>query len=182
MPAPHPNRPVWFERTKGLPSYRRSSRVPRLCGLAAPGAGERGQLGADHGRSTLGPCTKTPAKIGAVREPSASEVLRAMVAIFASGDPSEASTLVAEDYLDHQGLGDAPLRGVEGFSLVVRANRAAYEDQEVIIEDLFAEEDRAVARIRWRGRRQDGTDVDRQTIDIIRVASGRAIEHWGARV
>lgn len=105
-----------------------------------------------------------------------------MVAIFASGDPSGASTLVAEDYLDHQGLGDAPLRGVEGFSLVVRANRAAYEDQEVIIEDLFAEEDRAVARIRWRGRRQDGSDVDRQTIDIIRVASGRAIEHWGARV
>jgi predicted SnoaL-like aldol condensation-catalyzing enzyme len=72
---------------------------------------------------------------------TATEVLRAMVAMFASGDPSKAATIVAED-------------GVE---------------------------DRAVARIHWRGRRRSGEKVDRETIDIVRVVDGRAVEHWGAR-
>lgn len=47
------------------------------------------------------------------------------------------------------------------------------------IEDLFGTHDRAVARIRWRGWRSDGTEIDRETDDIIRVEAGRAIEHWG---
>ena len=112
---------------------------------------------------------------------SASEVLEAMVAMFASGDPSAAATVVAEDYLDHQGLGGGLMRGVDGFAHVVRTNHAAYEHQQVSIEDLFGVRDRAVARIRWRGRRRDGEGVDRETIDIVRVAEGRAVEHWGAR-
>ena len=112
---------------------------------------------------------------------SATEVLEAMVAMFASGDPSTAAAVVAEDYLDHQGLGAGLIRGVGGFAHVVRTNHAAYEHQQVSIEDLFGVSDRAVARIRWRGRRRDGEGVDRETIDIVRVAAGRAVEHWGAR-
>jgi predicted SnoaL-like aldol condensation-catalyzing enzyme len=111
----------------------------------------------------------------------ATEVLKAMVAMFASGDPSAAAAVVAEDYLDHQGLGSGPINGIDGFALVVRTNHAAYRDQEISIEDLFGVEDRAVARIRWRGERHDGEYVERETIDIIRVAEGRAVEHWGAR-
>ncbi|MBA3652890.1 MAG: nuclear transport factor 2 family protein [Actinobacteria bacterium] len=112
---------------------------------------------------------------------TAASVLKAMVAMFASGDPSTASAVVAEDYLDHQGLGTGPIQGIEGFALVVRTNHDAYKHQEISIEDLFGVADRAVARIRWRGQRYDGGHVDRETIDIIRVADGRAIEHWGAR-
>jgi predicted SnoaL-like aldol condensation-catalyzing enzyme len=104
-----------------------------------------------------------------------------MVAMFASGDPSEASLVVAEDYLDHQGLGDKPIRGVEGFAHVVRTNHAAYEHKEITIEDIFGADDRAVARIRWRGRRRGGEKIDRETIDIVRIEGGRAIEHWGSR-
>lgn len=112
---------------------------------------------------------------------AATEVLEAMVAMFASGDPSAAATVVAEDYLDHQGLGAGLIRGADGFAHVVRTNHAAYEHQQVSIEDLFGVRHRAVARIRWRGRRRDGEDVDRETIDIVRVVEGRAVEHWGAR-
>ena len=113
--------------------------------------------------------------------PTASDVLREMVTIFASGDPSDAAAVVAADYLDHQGLGAGPVRGVEGFANVVRTNDEAYEHQEISIEDLFGTDDRAVARIRWRGRSLGGEEVDRETIDIVRVADGRAVEHWGAR-
>jgi len=110
----------------------------------------------------------------------ASDVLRGMVAMFASGDPSGAAGIIAADYLDHQGMGAGPVRGVEGFAHVVRANHEAYERQEISIEDLFGKEDRAVARIIWRGCRPGGEVVDRETIDIVRVADGRAVEHWGA--
>lgn len=112
---------------------------------------------------------------------TASDVLRAMVAMFASGDPAHASAVVSADYLDHQGLGPEPISGVDGFAHVVRTNHAAYEHQDVVIEDLFGVDDRAVARIRWRGRRHSGEQVDRETIDIVRVVGGRAVEHWGAR-
>ncbi len=105
-----------------------------------------------------------------------------MVAMFASGDPSGASGVVAESYLDHQGIGHGPVRGVDGFADVVRTNHAAYEYLEVGIEDLFGGRDRAAARISWRGRRHDGMEVNRQTIDIIRITEGRAVEHWGAQV
>jgi predicted SnoaL-like aldol condensation-catalyzing enzyme len=81
-----------------------------------------------------------------MERPTASDVMRAMVAMFASGEPSLAATVVADDYFDH----------------------------------LFGIDDRAVARIRWRGRRHEGDDVDRETIDIVRVVDGRAVEHWGA--
>lgn len=104
-----------------------------------------------------------------------------MVAMFASGDPSGAAACIGDEYLDHQGLGAGPLRGIEGFATVVRTNFDAYEHQEISIEDMFGIGDRAVGRIRWRGRRKSGEDVDRETIDIIRVVDGRAVEHWGVR-
>ena len=77
--------------------------------------------------------------------PGAGEVLEQMVAMFASGDPSGAAEFVAADYLDHQGLGAGSVRGPEGFANVVRANHAAYEQQEISIDDLFGAADRAVA-------------------------------------
>ena len=113
---------------------------------------------------------------------TAVEVLTAMVAMFDSGDPTYADRVVAADYLDHQGLGQGPMRGVDGFAQVVTTYYAEYEHQDVTIEDIFGTTDRAVARIRWRGRRPGGEHVDRQTIDIIRIENGRAVEHWGARV
>jgi predicted SnoaL-like aldol condensation-catalyzing enzyme len=116
-----------------------------------------------------------------VQPRSATQVLEAIVAIFASGDASEASHIVAEDYFDHQGLGDEPIRGVDGFAHVVRTNYGAYEHQEITIEDIFGSGDRAVARIRWRGRRRGGEKIDRETIEIVRIVGGRAIEHWGTQ-
>ncbi len=112
----------------------------------------------------------------------AEAVMRAMVAMFASGDPARAGEVVDVDYLDHQGLGDGPMRGVDGFAFVVRTNFAAYDELAVRIDDLFATPDRVAARITWEGRRLDGEFTTRQTIDILRIAGGKAVEHWGAAV
>ncbi len=110
-------------------------------------------------------------------------LMQNMVSAFATGDVSNVDSLVAETYLDHQGLGSGAIQGPEGFRQVVAAARSAYTYLAVTIEDLIAEGDRVAARLRWHGTRtSDGASVDRETIDIVRFAHGQAAEHWGIRL
>jgi hypothetical protein len=65
------------------------------------------------------------------------------------------------------------------------SNSAIYLDRsttpQVSIEDLIANETRAVARIRWRFKTPGLQDLtERETIEIIRTEGGQAVEHWGA--
>ena len=107
-------------------------------------------------------------------------LMRGMVSIFGTGDVSNLESLISEDYLDHQGLGEGAMHGPAGFRQVVSTARAAYQHLEVEIQDLIAESDRVAARIRWCGvRSSDGAACTRETIDIVRFAYGRAVEHWG---
>jgi predicted SnoaL-like aldol condensation-catalyzing enzyme len=59
--------------------------------------------------------------------------------------------------------------------------RPRYRTLDVTIEDLIAAEDRAKVRLRWRGTRTSGDDVERETLEIIRIQDGTAVEHWGGR-
>jgi predicted ester cyclase len=103
-----------------------------------------------------------------------------MVAAFDGGDLEPVAGIVHPDYLDHQGLdGQRPVVGIEGFAHVVRTARSAYAELSVEIVDLIEGADRAAGRIVWDGVRASGEHVRRETIDIIRVADGRAVEHWG---
>lgn len=104
-----------------------------------------------------------------------------MVAMFSSGDVSEVETHVHADYFDHQGLGGQPIRGPSGFATVVAAARSDYEHLEVTVEDLITGADRAAARLRWHGTRLHGEVVRRETLEIVRIVDGRAVEHWGGR-
>ena len=112
---------------------------------------------------------------------TARDILSRMVQMFATGDVRAVAEIVSEAYIDHQGLDGAEILGPAGFARVVGAARRL-RDLEVRVEDLFANEDRAVARLSWHGIAADGRIVERETIDIIRVADGRAVEHWGSRL
>jgi hypothetical protein len=111
----------------------------------------------------------------------AGEVVNAMVAMFSTGDLSEIETTVHPDYLDHQGLQGEPVHGPGGFSTVVAAARCGYDSLDVTVEDLIRGPDRAAARLLWSGIRSSGDAMSRQTLEIIRIDAGKAIEHWGAR-
>lgn len=102
--------------------------------------------------------------------------------MFAAGDLSGVHAVIAAGYVDHQGLPGIEIRGQEGFCRVVRAARSGFADLRVEIEDLVAEGDRVVARLRWRGTQSNGDKMDRETIDIVRVVNGQAVEHWGMRL
>jgi len=107
-------------------------------------------------------------------------VLKRMVQAFATGDVQGCDQYISKDYEDHQGRHGSPLRGPDGFRLVVRAaNRST--TPEISIEDVIADETRAVARLHWRFTESDQeSSTERETIEIIRVQEGRAVEHWGA--
>ncbi len=108
-------------------------------------------------------------------------LMQRIVEMFATGNLSGVDVVIAAGYIDHQGLEGIEIRGPEGFSRVVRAARCAFPALQVDIEDLIAEGDRVVARLRWRGTQSTGERIERETIDIVRVANGQAVEHWGMR-
>jgi ketosteroid isomerase-like protein len=106
---------------------------------------------------------------------------RAIIDILATGDLDAVSSAVAEDYIDHQGLGDVEIRGLHGFRRVVGAVHTS-SDVRVTIEDIVAAEDKAALRLRWHGINRAGRTVTRETLDLLRFADGRLIEHWGAEL
>jgi hypothetical protein len=113
-------------------------------------------------------------------EADAAQVIRRMVAAFATGDTHDCHEYVSASYLDHQGRGGVPLHGLDGFRQVVRAAHRSTTPQ-LLVEDLIANETRAVVRICWRfAPPGQGDTVERETIEIIRVEGGQAVEHWGA--
>jgi hypothetical protein len=117
---------------------------------------------------------------GGMTESDPARVIRRMVAAFATGDTHDCHEYVAASYLDHQGRSGVPLHGPDGFQHVVRAAHRSTTPH-LSIEDVIANETRAVARIRWRFTDPSQADsMERETIEIIRVEGGQAVEHWGA--
>ena len=108
-------------------------------------------------------------------------LLESIVRMFATGDTSAAEAVLSGSYLDHQGLGEGDLIGPDEFRRVVTVARSGYDELEVGIEDLLTDGDKVTARLRWIGKRS-GRTVERETIEILRIQDGKAVEHWGARL
>jgi predicted ester cyclase len=106
---------------------------------------------------------------------------RAIIDILATGDLDTVSSAVAEEYIDHQGLGDVEIRGQHGFRRVVEAVHKS-SDVRVTIEDIVAAGDKAALRLRWQGINRAGRTVTRETLELLRFVDGRLIEHWGAEL
>jgi hypothetical protein len=113
---------------------------------------------------------------------SAETVMRTIVEIFSTGDLDAVSSVVAPGYVDHQGLGDGEITGPDGFKRVVEAARNDLADLRAIVQDFFVEAHGVAARLRWQGVGPSGDTITRETIDVLRVEAGRAVEHWGAQL
>ena len=116
------------------------------------------------------------------------ELSKQIVEVFATGDLSNVSSLVARDYVDHQGLSRTEIFGRVGFVRVVLSARANSGELRIRVEDLIAGTDRVALRLHWRGNlpvespNSAGRAFDRETLDIIRFANGQMIERWGAEL
>ena len=108
----------------------------------------------------------------------AEALTRKIVEIIDNGAFDLIPSVIAPEYVDHQGLGEQEIRGPDGFREVVEAARRD-EGVHVTVEDLVADEEKAAVRLRWYGVNQAGV-VTRETLDMLRFANGRLIEHWGS--
>jgi steroid delta-isomerase-like uncharacterized protein len=103
-----------------------------------------------------------------------------------AGDIAGFGDLVAEDFVEHQGLPDRPTK--EGTLEFFRVLLAAFPDWRMTVEDLIAGGDKTVARVTVTGTHKGefmgvppaGTRVEVQLIDIMRFDdAGLVCEHWG---
>jgi hypothetical protein len=104
-----------------------------------------------------------------------------MVAAFDTGCLDDVVEYVDGSYIDHQGLHGEAVHGAVGFARVVDVARGDYDALDVSIVDMIEAGDRAVARLHWTGTRATGEVAERETIEIVLVRGGRAVEHWGGR-
>ena len=114
------------------------------------------------------------------------EVVRRFVDEYQTGGSEEAfAELLDPDVLDHsRPPGIAP--GADGVRQQFDGFRAAFPDFRATILDQIAEGDKVVTRKVFHGTHQGelwgipptGREVEIHLIDIVRVASGRIVEHW----
>jgi predicted ester cyclase len=102
------------------------------------------------------------------------------------GNETIVDELCADDYIDHSpplpGMGP----GSDGVRKANAALRAAFPDTVHIIEELIAEGDKVVTRLRGRatftgeilGIPPTGKVVEITGISIHRIAGGKLVEHW----
>jgi len=77
--------------------------------------------------------------------------------------------------------------GLEGAKMAHQASMASFPDRRVRIEDIIADGDQVVVRIRmtgtnkgglaWLGVPANGNKVDFQAISVYRLAGGKIVEH-----
>jgi predicted ester cyclase len=116
------------------------------------------------------------------------DMVRRMLAAFDAGDESVIEELIHPQHRDHapdeEGLGRDAVRES------MRWVNATFGDRETEIEDLFAADDRVVARARFAatqigelpmGLPPTGGRFETEHIHIWRVADGQLAEHWMLR-
>ena len=101
------------------------------------------------------------------------------------GDLSAAKELLAPGFVLHVPLPCSP--GVQGIDEVVSACRSAFENLNVTVEDMIAEEDRVAARFTARGIHNGpfmglpptGKPITMTGMEIFRLENGKIAELWG---
>jgi len=93
---------------------------------------------------------------------------------------------VAPDFVEHEvfpGL-SADREGMKRFFVMMRS---AFPDLRMDVDDLIAEGDKVVSRVTMRGTHKGefmgigptGRTIVVPTVDIVCIAGGKAVEHWG---
>jgi steroid delta-isomerase-like uncharacterized protein len=107
--------------------------------------------------------------------------------VFNRGNMSKADDFLASDFVEREVLPPGIPSNREGVKLLASALRSAFPDFKATIDDMVAEGDKVVVRQTWSGTHKGefmgipptGKSVSFGVIDIIRIAGGKGVEHWG---
>ena len=107
--------------------------------------------------------------------------------IFNRGNVSLADEFLAPDFVEREELPPGIPSDREGVKQLTIMMRSAFSDFKATIDDVIAEGDKVVIRQTWSGTHKGefmgipptGKSVSFGVIDIIRIAGGKFVEHWG---
>ncbi len=108
--------------------------------------------------------------------------------IFNQGSIDRADDFLAPDFAEREEVPPGLADGREGVKQLTMMWRRAFPDLKATVEDIVAEGDKVVIRQTWTGTHTGsdfmgvpptGKRVSVGVIDIIRIAGGKLVEHWG---
>jgi predicted ester cyclase len=113
-------------------------------------------------------------------------IVRRYQDIYTDNDLEALGEVLAKDVLTPRIMAGIPT-GIEGAKAAHRIMLAGFPDYQTRIDDLFAEGDKAAARITMSGTHTGlfmgipptGRQVSFTGIYIVRIAHGKIAEHWG---
>ena len=106
--------------------------------------------------------------------------------VFNKGNISLVDEIMSPDFIEHEDVpGMSNDRG--GSKQMISMLRSAFPDFKATIEDIVAEGDKVVIHMTWSGTQNgafmgmppSGKRMSIDIIDIMRVANGKFVEHWG---
>ena len=114
-------------------------------------------------------------------------VRRLVEEVVNQGNMSVIDELFAPDFVEHEKLPPEIPPGREAPKIMFTMLRSAFPDFKATIEHLIAEGDLVVVSMTWRGTQKGefmgmpptGKSISIEVIDIIRLAEGKFVEHWG---
>jgi steroid delta-isomerase-like uncharacterized protein len=107
--------------------------------------------------------------------------------LFNRGNMGIIGEIFAPDFIEREQLPPGIPDGSEGVKVLTSMLRSAFPDFKATIDDILAEGDKVVIRMTWSGTQKGefmgvpatGKRVSIGVIDIIRIANGKVVEHWG---
>jgi predicted SnoaL-like aldol condensation-catalyzing enzyme len=104
------------------------------------------------------------------------ELLLKIVEMFSSGDISQADEIFSSNYLDHQKPEWIEEDGPGEFKKIVASARKSLPNLTVnIVDGFIVDGDKVACRLSWFS-----DNAERETLEILRIESGKVAEHWGA--
>jgi predicted ester cyclase len=115
------------------------------------------------------------------------ELVRRFVREINNGNLDALDEIVAPEFRDHQSLPPGTPSGLAGLKAFFAAQRTAFPDMDVTIDDITADGDRVWDRLTIRatntgpfmGIPATGKRVTFEVFDLTRFAGGKVVEHWG---
>ena len=103
------------------------------------------------------------------------------------GNISVIDELLIPDFVEHEELPPGIPSGREAPNAMFAMLRSAFPDLKATIEHLIAEGDEVVLHMTWTGTHEGefmgipptGKSISINVIDILRIAGGKFVEHWG---
>jgi predicted ester cyclase len=107
--------------------------------------------------------------------------------VFNQGNVSQADEFMAHNFVEREELPPGIPRDREGVKQLTSMLHSAFPDFKATIDDIVAEGDKVVIRQTWSGSHKGefmgipptGRRVSFGVIDILRIADGKCVEHWG---